>query len=472
MKFLIPIAAAFLLFIGTEVKAQDSDNLKASMLAMQHINDGIVDIASRTNPAVVTVFTEKTVTVRQVNPFDAFFGYNSAPREREYTQNGLGSGVIVTTDGYILTNNHVVGDADKIYVKMIAGDTLSAKVVGVDPNTDIAVIKVDRKELPIVPLGDSESLRVGELVFAVGSPLSESLNHTVTMGIVSAKGRSDVNITQIEDFIQTDAAINPGNSGGALVNIEGKLIGINTAIASRSGGNQGIGFAVPINMAKVAMNSIIKHGRVIRSFLGVGGLRDVDDKLVKALGLKKKEGIIVGMVVENSAAEKAGVQNGDIILKLNGKPVGTVGKFQSAIYSTAPGEKVDLLINRDGKERKISVELGELDEGAETVAAGPSTNKLEELTGFEVASLTNELRGEYDINRVVEGVIVTDIDKNRLAWQEGLRKGDVITSVNRRTVRDLADYRSLMENAEEGEYILLRVVRQNSGFYIPIRVGK
>lgn len=436
---------------------------------LQVLNEGIVSIAERSNPAVVTIFTEKTIKQLQYNPFAPLFGMDSRPREREYTQSGLGSGVIVSDNGYVLTNNHVVGDADKIYVQLMNQDTLSAKVIGTDPNTDVAVIKISGGDFPTIPLGDSEKLRVGEIVFAIGSPLSENLNHTVTMGIVSAKGRSDVNITQIEDFIQTDAAINPGNSGGALVNIRGELIGINTAIASRSGGNQGIGFAIPINMAKVVMNSIIENGRVIRSFLGVSGLADVNEKYAKALGLKRAEGIIIGEVLEGTAAEEAGLKNGDVILGLNGKPVESVGKFQSTIYSIPPGSRIRLRINRDGKESNVTAILGEFDENPEILTEDRSS--LQQQLGFVADNLSPEDRNELGLGNTASGIIVREVDRSRMAFSEGLRAGDRIVSINRTPVESLSDLEKRISDIDKGEYVLLRVLRGRNAFYIPLRLG-
>jgi serine protease Do len=476
--------------VGAKIPAYDASGLEESTIRTQTsplpdttniltaMSDAIAGIAEKSNPAVVTVFTAKTVTVQQFNPFAQFFGYQQGPwQNQRYEQNGLGSGVIVSNDGYILTNNHVVGQADRIYVKLINDDTLSAKVVGTDPNTDVAVIKVDAKNLPSLKLGDSDRVRVGDIVLAIGSPLDATLAHTVTMGIVSAKGRSGVDITNIEDFIQTDAAINPGNSGGALINARGELIGINTAIASRSGGNQGIGFAIPINMARRVMDSIIRYGKVVRSFLGVSGLANVDLKYAKALGLPRPQGVIVGDVVRNSAADKAGLKAGDIILELDGELVRSSDQFVTAIYSRPPGTKVSMKVNREGTERTVTASLGTFDEeadarplaGGRQPQAGAPAQKVR--LGFEVQEVNPELSQRYKLEKDLKGVVITVVNQGSDAQKEGLRPGDVIVSVNRQSVAGLKDFEERMKKIDRGEYVLFRIIREGSGYYLPLRMN-
>ncbi|NTV47868.1 MAG: Do family serine endopeptidase, partial [Chlorobiales bacterium] len=315
---------------------------------LRDLNNAFVEIAQNAKPSVVTVLTEKTVQRRVFNPFD-FFGGGSPfddffgqqpqqqqPRSEKELLRGLGSGVIVSKDGYILTNNHVVAQSDTVYVKTFDGKTLPAKIIGADPKTDVAVIKVNADNLTAIKIGDSDKLRVGEWVMAIGSPLGENLAETVTQGIVSAKGRSNVGLADYEDFIQTDAAINPGNSGGPLVNIDGELVGINTAIASRTGGFQGIGFAVPSNMAQRVMQSLIKYGKVTRGWLGIT-IQDIDENIAKGMKLKSREGAVVGSVLENSPAEKAGVQTGDVIVEVEGKAVKNTVELRNMIAGVAPG---------------------------------------------------------------------------------------------------------------------------------------
>jgi serine protease Do len=299
--------------------------------SLRDLNEAFVELAEAVNPAVATVFTERVLRVRPSpgmffdHPFEDFFGeFFQRPREPrsrecEYRQQGLGSGVVATDDGFIITNNHVIEGADTINVRLIDGRPMPAEVVGADAKTDIAVIKVDADDLVSIEIGDSDRLRVGEMVLAVGSPLSPNLAHSVTSGIVSAKGRSNVGLADYEDFIQTDAAINPGNSGGALINLDGELVGINTAIASRSGGYQGIGFAVPSNMARRVMESLIEHGTVVRGWLGIY-IQDIDEALAAAMDLEGERGALVSDLSEDGPAEKAGVQQGDIIVTLDDEP--------------------------------------------------------------------------------------------------------------------------------------------------------
>lgn len=452
------------------VVSTDTTNILTQM------SDAIASIAAKSNPSVVTVFTAKTVTVQQFNPFAQFFGYQQGPwQNQQYQQNGLGSGVIVSSDGYILTNNHVVGQADRIYVKLINDDTLTAKVVGTDPNTDVAVIKVEAKNLPTIKLGDSDRVRVGDIVLAIGSPLDASLAHSVTMGIVSAKGRSGVEITNIEDFIQTDAAINPGNSGGALINARGELIGINTAIASRSGGNQGIGFAIPINMARRVMDSIIRNGRVVRSFLGVSGLDNVDLKMARALGLTRPMGVIVGDVVKNSAADKAGLKAGDIILELDGEQVKSREQFVTAIYLRPPGTKITMKVNREGSEKVISATLGTYEDESRPLAARGATPQkapVEKVRlGFEVQDITTDLAQRYRLDKELKGVLIVNVLAGSDAQKEGVRPGDVIVSVNRQSINTVKDFEARLQKVDRGEYVLLRIIREGGGFYLPLRVN-
>lgn len=462
------LKVTFLFFFLLPLSSMFAQDISGQQI-IEALNNAVVEVADKANPSVVTVFTEQTLRTQQVNPFAPFFGFDFEPQTKEYTRKGLGSGVIVSNDGYILTNNHVVGDADRIFVKLFDDDTLSAKVVGTDPNTDVAVIKIKRSSLTALPFGNSDQLRVGEFVLAIGSPLDASLDHTVTMGIVSAKGRSNMNLARIEDFIQTDAAINPGNSGGALINLKGELIGINTAIASRSGGNQGIGFAIPINMARIVMESLIKNGRVVRSFLGVGGLDNVDERYAQALGMEKARGIIVGQVLAGTAAEKAGLKSGDVILELNGTDVNDVRQFQSDIYATRPGTDVFLRIWRDGKTRTIKATLGELDE-AQPLA---SENRLELniKTGLEFANINAELRERFDLDSNTSGVVITEVDRNSSAFQEGFRPGDVVLSINRRAIQSVGDIQTQLENVRKGEFVLFRLQRGNNAFFRTLRLN-
>jgi serine protease Do len=446
------------------------------LTTLRDFNQAFVDIAKAVNPTVVTVFTEKVYKVRGLpspffgSPFEDFFGeffgrpYSRQPQpeEREFRQQGLGSGVIVSTDGYILTNNHVIDDADTVYVRLMDDKTVPAKIVGADPKTDIALLKVEEKNLPAIKMGDSDKLQVGEWVLAIGSPMSPNLAHTVTSGIVSAKGRSNVGLADYEDFIQTDAAINPGNSGGALINLDGELVGINTAIATRSGGFQGIGFAVPVNMAKFVMESLIKHGTVVRGYLGVY-IQDIDETMAKAMKLPGTEGALVSDVTEDSPAAKAGIKQGDVILEMNGEKVKSTTQLRNTIAATMPGTEIKLKIWRDGKEKTIEVKLGKLESDKTT----PETEeKLESLFGFKVKPFNSELAEKYQIEGKRSGVVVTEVKPGSNAARAGLREGDLIVAINRNKIKSLEDFNKAVEPLKKGDAVLLQIVRQNRNFFI------
>jgi serine protease Do len=450
-----------------------------SITSLHDLSNAFVEIAEQVNPTVVTVFTEKVYKVRQSlgpfsffgDPFEDFFGddFFFGPRrrpqetpEREYRQQGLGSGVIVSSEGYILTNNHVIADADTIYVRTMNDQTLSAKVIGKDPKTDIAVIKVEAKNLPAIKKGDSDKLRVGEWVLAIGSPLNPSLAHSVTQGIVSAKGRSNVGLADYEDFIQTDAAINPGNSGGALVNLDGELVGINTAIATRTGGFQGIGFAVPINMAQSVMESLIKHGKVVRGWLGVS-IQDLNESMAKAMKLKDTEGTLVGEVVEDSPAQKAGIKDGDVIIEMNGKKIRNSAQLRNTVASTSPGTPVELKILRDGREKTIAVTLGEL---ASEVKSPQIRQSLQELLGFSVAAMSGAFAEKYELDPNLKGVVVTEIDQGSAAFRAGLREGDLIRSVNRQRIQTVSEFNQILQGAKRGDTVLLQIARRGGSLYL------
>src|SRR4030065_2270851 len=328
---------------------------KEAVDILSKTNNAMVEVVAAVKPSVVNISSTKTIKQQGMrSPFskDPFlkrffndeFKFFETPRE--YKQSGLGSGVIVDKDGYILTNNHVVKDADEIKVKLSDEREFNGKVIGVDPKTDLAVIKIDSNHLPVIKVGDSDKLHVGETIIAIGNPFG--LSHTVTSGIVSATGRANVGIADYEDFIQTDAAINPGNSGGALVNIRGELVGINTAIFSTTGGYQGIGFAIPSSMAKVVMESLIKKGKVIRGWLGVT-IQPLNPDLVKQFNLGDKKGALIGDVVEDSPAEKAGIERGDVIVEFDGKKVDDATNLRNMVANTLPNKEVMITIIRDGK---------------------------------------------------------------------------------------------------------------------------
>ncbi len=447
-----------------------ADSGKADVL--RATGSAFAEIAKQALPAVVFIDVETTVEVPQrsfANPFEEFFGrggrYYSQPQEPEtqkYHQQGQGSGFIISKDGYILTNNHVVKDADRIHVTLSDGREFDAKLIGTDPKTEVAVIQIeDGGELPFVELGDSDALEVGEWVLAAGNPFG--LSQTVTAGIVSAKERSEVGIADFGNFIQTDAAINPGNSGGPLLNIDGKVIGINTAIYTRTGGYMGIGFAIPINQAISIKDQLIKTGKVSRSVLGIY-IQEVDEDLAGSFGLEEKGGILISQIVEDSAAEEAGLKEGDIIVEFDGKKAGKVGVFRNRVASIPPNTKVDVKIFRDGKYKTISAITKELEGGDDGL--GDSDPALFEKLGIHVESLDGNTARRFGIEGE-EGVLVAEIEQGGAAWRAGLKPGQIITSVNRKPVRSVSEFKNaIAASADSGKVLLLVTDGRSSRFVV------
>lgn len=436
---------------------------KAPSKTISELNNAIVNIADQSKKAVVTVNVTQKVEARP-NPLSQFFG-DPRQQPQEYERQGHGSGVIVSKDGYVLTNNHVVEDANKIEITLFDDKKYDAEVVGTDPLTDIAVLKIDASNLNVIKLGNSEKLRVGEMVLAIGSPLEANLAHSVSMGIVSAKDRRIGILEQrnagYENFIQTDAAINPGNSGGALVNMDGELIGVNSAIASRSGGSDGIGFAVPVDIAKRVMKSIIENGRVVRGFLGITSGGEVDGTMAKALELDKAYGVIVGQVEDNGPADKAGLREDDIIQTIDGEPIRSWSGFRTKVATSSPGTEVKLGIVRNESQKTITVTLGELptDMAANQQQQGQNESMQKRL-GFSVEDLTPRIIEELELSQNQSGVIVAQISRQSEAYQQGLRRGHVITEVDRQEVSNVREFNTAMNKiVEEGkEVVLLRVI--------------
>jgi serine protease Do len=403
----------------------------------------IADITERVLPSVVNISMTKLSRGHggmQGQPFPFFFG---PPEGTERREQGMGSGVVISNDGYIITNNHVVAEAQEIKVTLYDKREFDAEVVGTDPKSDVAVIRLKNSppDLRAIPVDDSAKLRLGDVVLAIGNPFG--VGQTVTMGIVSAKGRSDLGIEDYEDFIQTDAAINPGNSGGALVDMDGKLVGINTAILSRSGGYQGIGFAIPTNMAVPIMESLRKYGKVSRGWLGVS-IQDVDGEIRDAMKLPTSHGVLIADVQAGSPAAKAGVLRGDVVEKVQGRDVSTTGEFRNAIAAAGGGQTVNLELYRDGKLRTLPAALGEAsNDGSGPANANPAPAATHGLDGLTLSDLTPEARRAFSINDAgVKGVVVTELAPNSPAARAGLRPGDVLMEVNRKpvtTVREFAD---------------------------------
>ncbi|HMB41429.1 MAG TPA: Do family serine endopeptidase [Balneolaceae bacterium] len=440
---------------------------------LKDFNDAIVNVAEQANPAVVTITTTQTVRVRQQSPFSFFFDDPRFDQEREYQRSGLGSGVIVSEEGYILTNNHVIERADDIRVILYEGEELEAEIVGTDPASDIAVLKVDQPGLTAIPMGDSETIRTGEMVLAIGSPLSQDFAHTVSKGIISASGRTSLGLNVFENYIQTDAAINPGNSGGALINLDGELIGINTAIASRSGGSQGIGFAIPVNMARDVMEALITEGRVSRGYLGISFGGEVDATMARALGLDSPGGVVVGEVVPDGPADEAGLQDGDVIVKLDGEEFDSWRDFRVAIGSKKPGDTIELEVFREGETMEYTIELGELE--TEAVAENMTSDDMEdvrEALGFSVDELTDSVRQQLNLSSGIEGVVVTNISQGSNAYRQGLRRGDVVMQVADQIVANPDDFYGAVKNLmDQGtDAALLRVNRQGRNVFIAIEL--
>ncbi len=445
----------------------------------KELSQAFADVARQVDPAIVSITTEATVRpARGFDPFeDPFFRQFLPPSHprlnppRGQKQQSLGSGVIVNSNGTILTNNHVVDRADKITVVLSDGRKLPAKVVGKDPESDIAVVRIDVSGLPTARLGDSDKLKIGEWVLALGNPFG--LSHTVTAGIVSARGRSldGLESTKFQDFIQTDAAINPGNSGGALVNMDGEVVGINTAIESPTGVYVGYGFAIPVNMARRVMESLIASGKVSRGWLGIS-IQNIPEDALSTLGLKSQEGTIVSEVHEDTPAQKAGVQTGDVIVAVNGKPIKDRDDLMNTIAATDPGKPVALKVVREKKEVTISVTLGERPPMERLAAMGGREESASaQGLGIEVQDLTPDLAEQFGY-RGQAGVVITGIAEDSPAAEAGLREGDLIKSVGQSPVKNAAEFRRALSTLKPGGTALLLIRRGRSQRYVSIQVPK
>ena len=440
--------------------------------------DRLSNVAEKAVKGVVNVSSVKVIRYpqRQFSPFQAdpffrhFFGDDfsspfNIPRERR--EQSLGSGVVVGKNGYILTNNHVIQDAEEVKVFLHDGREKTAEIVGADPKTDIAVLKIELEtgeQLDPVSLGNSDRLRLGEVVLAIGNPFG--VGQTVTMGIISATGRANVGVADYEDFIQTDAAINPGNSGGALVNMNGELIGINTAIYSRSGGYQGIGFAVPVNMARSVMDSLVRFGKVERGYLGVM-IQNVSPDMAKVFDLDKPKGALISDVVEDSPAEKAGLKRGDIIFEMDGKEVEDAADLRNMVAQTSIGTKVDLGVVRDGKRIGLTAKIERATETGEQpeVVEEKISNRLK---GVSVKELTVIDAQRLGIDPKTKGVIVTSVKAGSRAGRAGLKAGDVMMEINRMDISDVGSYEEALKKSR-GKNLVILINRNGQTFFVAIR---
>lgn len=502
----VVFAAVQLTSLGRETNAPPE--LKVDSTPIQrdgHEATSYASIVKRVAPSVVNIYSTRTVHEREMNPFfnDPFFRHFFGPNDNNNDNNknnnddeedqstprhgrqhslraqSLGSGVIISADGYILTANHVVAGADEVKVALAkeGGKEFTAKVIGTDAPTDVAVLKIAANDLPTVAIADSDKLEVGDVVLALGNPFG--VGQTVTMGIVSALGRTSLGINQYEDFIQTDAAINPGNSGGALVDTDGRLVGINTAIFSESGGYQGVGFAVPVNLARNMMESLIKYGKVTRGFLGVG-IQSLTPDLASEFNLPDDDGALVTEVQPNTPASKTGLQNGDVIREIDGKKITDSQQLRLIVSETPPGSKVTLkyLHTEEGKkpeERTATVTLTTLpgEPGARRQNAPNEENgsNYDSLDGVEVTDIDSDARQQYNIPTSVHGAVVSSVDENSNAAEAGLQQGDVIQEINHQPVRAADDAVKLSDKAH-GSRVLLRIWRQTDGqsgsFYVTV----
>ncbi len=458
-------------------------NLSSVAQQPQQSREGITTtfapIVEKVAPSVVTVFTTQTVSHGQGafslsdDALRQLFGGRSPQTQGKQTLQGLGSGVIISADGYILTANHVVSAADEIMIGL--GNDLrrfKAKKVGTDPGTDVALLKIEDNNLPAVTFADSDKARAGDLVLAIGNPFG--LRQTVTMGIISAVGRGGMGIVGYENFIQTDAAINMGNSGGALVDAEGRLLGINSAIFSRSGGNQGIGFAIPANLAREVMQSLREKGRVVRGYIGTS-VQTLTPEIADAMKLKgQPTGALVGEVEPNAPAAKAGIKTGDVITAVNGKKVNDPRELRLMIGSMAPGTKVHIEVNREGQSKAFDVPLGEMP----ATAAGENTdtsteeNAQQEKTtvfgGVAVTNVTDDIRTALNLPKEVQGAVIADIDADSPAAKAGLREGDVIQEVNKQPVKSSKDLVAISKKLKPNDKILIRVYSQGRSGYVAL----
>ena len=431
--------------------------LFAQNSVVQQFSRAFADVAESAKPAVVTILTDKIMKVPNNDLFFFFNPYMDPNSDREYKTNALGSGVIVdAANGYVLTNNHVVEDMDNIRVKLFNKREYDAKIIGSDPKSDLAILKIEAEDLRQLKLGDSDKLRVGEWVMAVGSPFSENLSHTVTTGIVSALGRSNIIRGQsYEDFIQTDAAINPGNSGGALLNMQGELIGINTAIATGGyeRGNRGVGFAIPSNMTKRIMEDLIDKGYVVRSWLGVY-IQPLDNDAAKALEMETRDGALVTQVIEGSPAEKGGVEEGDVIIRFDNKNISDPSNLKNTVSLMPPGSKSEVVVFRNGSKKKLSVLLEELKDGK---VVSSNTSPSTSILGLDVREITDSLRKKYGIEDESGKLVIVSVDSNSEAADKGLREGDIIKRVGTQQVLSIKEFKKKVKASKSKGSLLLLI---------------
>lgn len=475
-----------LLLLTPLTLADDSKSIDT----LRQMGKAFASIAEKTSPAVVAIKVEKRMTVNYPTfqspfgdePFDPFsddffdqFFRRRAPQQqpqqprrspkREFRQSGQGSGFIVSEDGYILTNNHLVEGVDEVMITLTDGRNFTAKIIGADPDSDVAVVKIDANNLPTLELADSDKIEVGEWVVAIGNPFG--LSHTVTAGIVSAKGRSGLGISAYEDFIQTDAAINPGNSGGPLVDLDSKVVGINTAIIG-PGSNIGIGLAIPINIAKYSYEQIVSKGSVTRGYLGVA-IQDLTPELAEQFDVNNTKGVLVPDVTADSAADKAGLKPGDVIVEFEGQPVEKASELQNKIAMKKPGTKVELVVLRNGKRKTLTAEL-EKRPAKEVLEAGSGGQSSEKL-GVSVQNLTDELAKRYGYEGL-KGVIVAEVEPDSPAARAGIQPGSLIQEINRQPIENTGQFNEEIQKAAKEGKVMLRVRYENHSIFVILSLPK
>ncbi len=429
------------------------------------------EVVQAVSPSVINISTTRVMKREQdsifQDPFFDFFDpFHRSPKK--WKEQSLGSGVVVSSDGYIVTNNHVIEHADEIMVTLYDGRTFKARVVGVDSKTDLALIRIKANDLPTIPWGSSRDLKVGEFVLAIGNPFG--LSHTVTMGIVSAVGRANVGIADYEDFIQTDAAINPGNSGGPLVNIKGELVGINTAIFSRSGGYQGIGFAVPSDMARVIIEQLRQKGRVVRGWIGVT-IQNLTPELARNFGLPKVGGALVSDVFRGSPAEKAGVKRGDIIIEFNGRKIPGVSSLRNMVAQSRVGLEAPIKLVRRGKELKLRIRIAELPGEFAEISSLPEGGGGGDnpLSGLTVTEITSSIARQLGISPAERGVVVVNVEEGSPPDRAGIKKGDLIQEVDRRKIGSYRDWKDILEGLKERNLVVVFLNRAGRRFYVAVK---
>ncbi len=485
----VGVAVVFLLGMGAERiiglagRPGTGDTLFPEASAQPFSGADVPSVVEKAVPAVVNIQTKTVKMVSQQMPpmfrdpmFRQFFGDEfmrrfNVPQER--VSRSLGSGVIVSGDGYILTNNHLVGEASEVLAILPDDREFTARVVWSDARTEVALLKIEAKDLPTLPFGDASALRLGETVIAIGYPFG--VGQTVTQGIVSALGRTFKDAERsgvFVDFIQTDAAINPGNSGGALINTRGELVGINTMIVSNTGSYAGLGFAIPVNVAKEIMNDIIAHGRVIRGYLGVD-MDDLTADKAEFFGLKKGEGAILTMIVEDSPAEKAGLKVDDVVTSVNGEAVRNMNDLRRIVAAVKPGEKASIELVRDGKKMSVAAVVAARPdereaEQSDARVSEPVKPELALLNGLGLEELNRNYRGQLQIPAEVEGILITEVDPNSPAADQGLRQGDVILAINKTRTRNLREFNAVIKGVKENK-LLLTIYREGGREYVVLK---